>query len=154
MGLSRRQFTKEFKLAAIQRLVMGASVAEVARVFEINPNVKAGRQASGSFPYEFSEARGNLSTDEGAITHDRALPDREDEFPAGYSLPGCAPAEPASASPAGAHLAGKRLRSTMQLQRTGRSQLTVCHTPGDDHVKLFPPKFDLLLIHGLLLSWP
>ncbi len=39
MGLSRRQFTKEFKLAAIQRLETGASVAEVARVFEVNPNV-------------------------------------------------------------------------------------------------------------------
>ena len=31
MGLSRRQFTKEFKLAAIQRLEMGASLAEVNR---------------------------------------------------------------------------------------------------------------------------
>ena len=39
MGLSRRQFTKEFKLAAIQRLEMGASVEEVARAFEVNPNV-------------------------------------------------------------------------------------------------------------------
>ena len=39
MGLSRRQFTKELKLAAIQRLEMGASVAEVARAFEVNPNV-------------------------------------------------------------------------------------------------------------------
>src|SRR3989475_9154728 len=39
MGLSRRQFTKEFKLAALQRLEMGASVAEVARAFEVNPNV-------------------------------------------------------------------------------------------------------------------
>ena len=39
MALSRRQFTKEFKLAAIQRLEMGASVAEVARAFEVNPNV-------------------------------------------------------------------------------------------------------------------
>ena len=39
MGLSRRQFTKEFKLAAIQRLEMGASVAEVARAFEVTPNV-------------------------------------------------------------------------------------------------------------------
>ena len=38
MGLSRRQFTKEFKLAAIERLEMGASVAEVARAFEVNPN--------------------------------------------------------------------------------------------------------------------
>ena len=39
MGLSRRQFTKEFKLAAIQRLEMGASLAEVARAFEVNPSV-------------------------------------------------------------------------------------------------------------------
>ena len=39
MSLSRRQFTKEFKLAAVQRLEMGASVAELARAFEVNPNV-------------------------------------------------------------------------------------------------------------------
>jgi transposase len=39
MGLSRRQFTKEFKLAAIQRLETAASIAEVARAFEVNPNV-------------------------------------------------------------------------------------------------------------------
>ena len=39
MSLSRRQFTKEFKLAVIQRLEMGASVGEVARAFEVNPNV-------------------------------------------------------------------------------------------------------------------
>jgi transposase len=39
MGLSRRQFTRELKLAALQRLEMGASVAEVARAFEVNANV-------------------------------------------------------------------------------------------------------------------
>jgi transposase len=39
MGLSRRQFTKEFKLAAVRRLEMGSSIAEVARAFEVNPNV-------------------------------------------------------------------------------------------------------------------
>jgi len=39
MSLSRRQFTREFKLAALQRLETGASVAEVARAFEVNPNV-------------------------------------------------------------------------------------------------------------------
>ena len=38
MGLSRRQFTKEFKLAAVRRLEMGSSIAEVARAFEVNPN--------------------------------------------------------------------------------------------------------------------
>jgi transposase-like protein len=39
MGLSRRQFTKEFKLAAIQRLESGARLAEVARAFEVNPSL-------------------------------------------------------------------------------------------------------------------
>ncbi len=39
MGLSRRRFTREFKLAAIQRLEQGISIAEVARALEVNPNV-------------------------------------------------------------------------------------------------------------------
>ena len=39
MGLSRRVFTKEFKLAAVRRLEQGVSVAEVARGLEVNPNV-------------------------------------------------------------------------------------------------------------------
>jgi len=39
MALSRRKFTKEVKVAAIQRLDAGASDAEVARAFEINPNL-------------------------------------------------------------------------------------------------------------------
>ena len=39
MGLSRRKFTKEFKEAAVRRLDAGASMAEVARACELNPNV-------------------------------------------------------------------------------------------------------------------
>ena len=39
MGLSRRMFTKEFKLAAVQRLDQGVSLGEVARALEVNPNV-------------------------------------------------------------------------------------------------------------------
>jgi transposase len=39
MGLSRRTFTREMKLAAVQRLETGSSIAEVARAFEVNPNV-------------------------------------------------------------------------------------------------------------------
>ena len=56
MGLSRRQFTKEFKLAAIQRLERGVSIGEVARALEVNPNVlhrwrREFRQAPGNaFP--------------------------------------------------------------------------------------------------------
>lgn len=56
MGLSRRQFTREFKLAVVQRLAQGISIAEVARAMEVNPNVlhrwrKEFRQGPGNaFP--------------------------------------------------------------------------------------------------------
>lgn len=56
MGLSRRRFTREFKLAAVQRLEQGVSIAEVARAMEVNPNVlhrwrKEFRQGPGNaFP--------------------------------------------------------------------------------------------------------
>ena len=39
MSLSRRKFTKEVKLNAVQQLETGSSVAEVARAFEVNPNL-------------------------------------------------------------------------------------------------------------------
>ena len=39
MGLSRRTFTREMKLAAVQRLETGSTIAEVARAFEVDPNV-------------------------------------------------------------------------------------------------------------------
>jgi transposase len=39
MSISRRKFTKEFKLAAVRRLETGASMAQVARACEVSPNV-------------------------------------------------------------------------------------------------------------------
>jgi transposase-like protein len=39
MSVSRRNFTKEFKEAAVRRLELGASLAEVARACEVNANV-------------------------------------------------------------------------------------------------------------------
>jgi transposase len=39
MRLSRRKFTGEFKEAAVRRLELGASILEVARACEVNPNV-------------------------------------------------------------------------------------------------------------------
>src|SRR5436309_12151377 len=53
MGLSRRTFTREMKLAAVQRLETGASIAEVARAFEVDPNVLH------RWRREFREAPGN-----------------------------------------------------------------------------------------------
>jgi transposase len=37
MGLSRSQFTKEFKLAAVRRLEQGVSIGEAARALEVSP---------------------------------------------------------------------------------------------------------------------
>jgi transposase-like protein len=37
--MSRRKFTREFKEAAVRRLKLGASIAEVARACEVNPNI-------------------------------------------------------------------------------------------------------------------
>jgi transposase len=39
MGTNRRVFSKECKAAAVRSLEMGASVAEVARALQVNPNV-------------------------------------------------------------------------------------------------------------------
>ena len=39
MGITRRVFSKECKAAAVRRLEMGASAAEVARTLQVNPNV-------------------------------------------------------------------------------------------------------------------
>ena len=39
MGLSRRMYSNEFKLAAVQPLEQGVSLGEVARALEVNPNV-------------------------------------------------------------------------------------------------------------------
>ena len=56
MGLARRQFNKEFKLAAVRRLEQGVSIAEAARALEVSPHVlhrwrKEFRQGSGNaFP--------------------------------------------------------------------------------------------------------
>jgi len=63
---------------------------------------------------------------------DRPRVHRYDEFPAGYSLAGCAPAEPACASPAGGHSAGEILGSTIKTQRTANHLLTACHIQGDN----------------------
>jgi transposase len=39
MGLSRRKFTKEFKIAALRQLDAGVSIAAAARSCEINPSL-------------------------------------------------------------------------------------------------------------------
>src|SRR5258706_4560832 len=68
------------------------------------------------YRYELSKARGNLSIRCaaswlgwcGATLLLRPAPHRLDEFPAGYSLDGCSPAEPPSASPTGSSVGEKQ----------------------------------------------
>ena len=54
MGLSRREFTKEFKLAAVRRLEQGVSIAEASRALEVSANVLH------RWRREFREAPGNV----------------------------------------------------------------------------------------------
>ena len=76
MGLSRRMFTKEFKLAAVQRLERGSSIGEVARALEVNPNVlhrwrREVRQGPGNvFPGHGQAALGRRA-DRGTGAQDR-----------------------------------------------------------------------------------
>ena len=64
---------------------------------------------------------------------------RLDEFPAGYSLASCAPAEPASASPAGNQYAVQSFCRSSIFQRTANSVLTVCASRGGK--RKHSPKF-------------
>ena len=54
MGAIRRQFTQEFKLAAVRRLEQGVSIAEAARALEVGPNVLQ------RWRREFREGAGNV----------------------------------------------------------------------------------------------
>jgi len=100
------------------------------RKFVVTTNSDHGRCAA-RFLMSFLRHQEIYPFDEGAILQDHALPHRTDEFPAGYSLAGCAPAEPASASPAACHLAAPAPRCTIEFQRTAGSVLTACLSPGD-----------------------
>jgi hypothetical protein len=62
-------------------------------------------------------------------------PHRSDEFPAGYSLAGCAPASPASASPTASEYALKSSYRSIAFHRTVNSVLTVCLTLGGRSTK-------------------
>ena len=67
MGLSRRQFTKEFKLAAVRRLEQGVSIGEAARALEVNPNVLH------RWRREFRQGTGNAQS--------RSLSERQSSVP-------------------------------------------------------------------------
>src|SRR5258707_8221444 len=69
-------------------------------------------------------------SDGGANLAANAPAHRLDEFPVGYSLAGCAPAEPAAASPTDHHFARSLFRRTMSFHRTACCGLTGCLSRG------------------------
>src|SRR5258708_10174471 len=69
-------------------------------------------------------------SDGGANLAANAVAHRLDEFPVGYSLAGCAPAEPAAASPTDHHFARSLFRRTMSFHRTACCGLTGCLSRG------------------------
>ena len=68
---------------------------------------------------------------------------RLDEFPAGYSLAGCAPAEPASASPAGAYSELQLYCRSSAFHPTATRVLTGCLTPGGKRTGSFMARMTL-----------
>ena len=74
---------------------------------------------------------------------------RFDEFPAGYSLAGCAPAEPASASPAEQKFTMKAIPRPSFFQRMGKPCLAGCLTSG---VHRDPPEYTKLLVDRIRLE--
>ena len=68
MGLNRRKFTREFKEAAVRRLELGASVAEVSRACEVNANVlHRWRRELREFGVKAFTGRGRNRADENRI---------------------------------------------------------------------------------------
>jgi len=61
MGVSRRRFTKEFKLAAVRRLEQGVSIVEEARALEISPNIQLMPPPDTKFPSRFDQTPSRLN---------------------------------------------------------------------------------------------
>jgi transposase len=57
MGLSRRKFTKELKLAAVRRLELGVSIAEAARALAAGVSAWPRQRLSGESKARWSEGR-------------------------------------------------------------------------------------------------
>ena len=67
---------------------------------------------------------------------DHAPAHRLNEFPVSYSLTGCAPALPVSASPTALEYAVQSSCRPTVFQRTSNSVLTICVSRGQAHIEL------------------
>src|SRR5712691_7556182 len=94
-----------------------------------------------------------VGTGDGPLSGFAPGPHRLDESATGYSSAGCAPAEPASASPGDYEYELQSYRRSKSFHPTANSVLTVCVTPGGRrNPKIASTPFKLLLILSITLS--
>ena len=110
---------------------LGAGLPAAGRVRTKPADQQQGGRCAAAFFMSFPRHREIYPSDGGAKPNAADAPaHRLDEFPAGYSLAGCSPAEPASASPAGHQYAVQSSCRSRIFQRTANSVLTVCVSRG------------------------
>jgi putative transposase len=104
----------------------GARLPAASRVRSQSIGCRCAAACFMSFPRH----REIFPSDGGASLAANASAHRLDEFPAGYSLAGCSPAEPASASPAGRQCAVMSSCRSRAFHRTVNCVSTVCVSRG------------------------
>src|SRR5258708_6833429 len=116
-----------------KKAALGAGLLATGPVRSAAPQ---GCRFAAAFCMSFLRHPEIFPSDGGARLAADAPAHRLDEFPAGYSLAGCSPAEPASASPAGHHYAVMSSCRSRSFQRTANCVLTVCLSPGGKGISL------------------
>ena len=109
---------------------LGARLSAAGRVRSAICTPTKGCRCAAAFCMSFLRHREIFPSDGGASLAASAPAHRLDEFPAGYSLAGCSPALPASASPTASEYALKSSCRSITFHRTANSVLTVCVSPG------------------------
>ena len=95
-----------------------------------------GSRCAAAFFMSFLRHREIFPSDGGASLAASTPAHRLDEFPTGYSLAGCSPAGPASASPAGHQYAVSSSCRSRIFHPTANRVLTVCLSPGGHHTPI------------------
>ena len=97
----------------------------------------------------FLRHRESYPSDGGVSIEADASAHRSDEFPAGYSLAGCSPAEPASASPTGTSMPRLSAKANYFAANGNPSQFPLSHRTGSVGVKTQNP-LNGELSHGVV----
>ncbi len=111
---------------------------------EFRSTAPQGCRFAAAFLMSFMRHQEIFPSDGGDSPAANAPAHRLDEFPAGYSLAGCSPAWPASASPAGDKCAVHSSCRSRSFHPTANSVLTVCVSPGGKRTEAPDPTFEFV----------